>query len=156
MAALQKGGIKIYRPYPQNTKPNQRQQKPQNPAVKQNEVKPPQPKPEPKSQPRPQPRPEPRPTQSKPQPKPQPRPEPKPTPSQKKNRGIIGILENFLPGAVYNKDNKKIFGLISAEDLLLIALIFLFADSAEEDGNLICLALLYVLLSDYIDLSDYF
>ena len=68
----------------------------------------------------------------------------------------MGILENFLPGAVYNKDSKKIFGLISAEDLLLIALIFLFADSAEEDGNLICLALLYVLLSDYIDLSDYF
>ena len=147
MADLQKGGIKIYRPYPQNTKPNQRQQKPQNPAVKQNEVKPPQPKHEPKPQPRPQ---------QKPQPRPEPKPESKPTPNRKKNKGIIGILENFLPGAVYNKDSKKIFGLISAEDLLLIALIFLFADSSEEDGNLICLALLYVLLSDYIDLSDYF
>jgi len=68
----------------------------------------------------------------------------------------MGLLEGFLPGAVYNPENKKIFGVLSAEDLLLVALIFLFADSSDEDGNLMCLALLYVLLSDYIDLSDYF
>ena len=68
----------------------------------------------------------------------------------------MGLIENFLPGAFYNCENKKIFGILSAEDLLLVALIFLFADSSDEDTNLICLALLYVLLSDYIDLSDYF
>lgn len=96
-------------------------------------------------------------------PKPQAPPEPHHTQKphsapirRKKARGIMGLLEGFLPGAVYNPENKKIFGLLSAEDLLLVALIFLFADSGDEDGNLICLALLYVLLSDYIDLSDYF
>lgn len=68
----------------------------------------------------------------------------------------MGILERFLPGAIYNHENKKLFGILSAEDLLLIALIFLFADSGDDDSGLICLALLYVLLSDYIDLTDYF
>lgn len=68
----------------------------------------------------------------------------------------MGLLEGFLPKTVYNSENKKIFGILSSEDLLLIALIFIFADSSDEDTNLICLALLYVLLSDYIDLSDYF
>lgn len=95
----------------------------------------------------------------KPQAPPKPEPPPKPhsaPPRRKKSKGIMGLLEGFLPGAVYNPENKKIFGLLSAEDLLLVALILLFADSGDEDGNLICLALLYVLLSDYIDLSDYF
>ena len=68
----------------------------------------------------------------------------------------MGLIESFLPEALYNAESKKLFGILSAEDLLLIALIFIFADSGDEDGNLICLALLYVLLSDYIDLSDYF
>ena len=68
----------------------------------------------------------------------------------------MGLIESFLPNTVYNCENKKFFGLFSPEDLLLVALIFIFADSKEEDGNLVCLALLYVLLSDYIDLSDYF
>ena len=75
---------------------------------------------------------------------------------QKKSKGIQGLLENFLPKSIYNFETKKIFGILSSEDLLLIALIFLFADSGDEDSNLICLALIYVLLSDYIDLSDYF
>lgn len=75
---------------------------------------------------------------------------------QKKGKGIQGLLENFLPKSIYNFETKKIFGILSSEDLLLIALIFLFADSGDEDSNLICLALIYVLLSDYIDLSDYF
>ncbi len=61
------------------------------------------------------------------------------------------ILKGFLPPSLYDPKSKKIFGLLSSEDLLLIALIFLFTERDDEDGSII-LALLYILLSDYIDL----
>ncbi len=76
--------------------------------------------------------------------------------SQKNKRGIGGILNNLLPEALYSTKSKKIFGIFSAEDLLLIALILIFSDSGSEDGNLMCLILIYVLLSDYVDLSEFF
>lgn len=66
-----------------------------------------------------------------------------------------GFLTRFLPTSIYNPDTKKILGILSAEDLLLVALIFLFLDSDNEDSNLMVLALAFVLLSDYIDLSQF-
>ena len=56
---------------------------------------------------------------------------------------------------LFNVIQKKNLGILSAEDLLLVALIFLFLDSDNEDSNLMVLALAFVLLSDYIDLSQF-
>ncbi len=75
--------------------------------------------------------------------------------SRKKPSGIAGILQSLLPPTVYNPDTKKILGFLSAEDLLLVALIFLFMANDDEDNTLMVLALVFVLISDYIDLSDF-
>ena len=69
-------------------------------------------------------------------------------------KGTKGLLHGILPSSVYNPDSKKIFGMFSAEDLLLVALIFLCAESDEEDNSMMILALLYILVSDYIELPD--
>lgn len=65
-------------------------------------------------------------------------------------------MEKFLPQEIYNPKTKKIFGILSAEDLLIIALIFLFSESEEEESRLLVLALIYILISDKFDLSDIF
>ncbi len=69
-------------------------------------------------------------------------------------KGTKGLLHGILPSSVYNPDSKKIFGIFRAEDLLLVALIFLCAESDEEDNSMMILALLYILVSDYIELPD--
>ena len=61
------------------------------------------------------------------------------------------MLFGLLPPSLYNPQTKKLFGFLDAEDLLLVALIFLFLEREDEDETVI-LALLYILLSDYIDL----
>ncbi len=71
-----------------------------------------------------------------------------------KNTGVGGIINRFLPSSVYNPETKKILGILTAEDLLLVALIFLFLDNDDEDNWAVVLALAFVLLSDYIDLSS--
>lgn len=58
----------------------------------------------------------------------------------------------FLPPVFYNSETKKVLGMFSAEDLLLVALIFLLLDSKETEDSVLVYLLLYVLLSDYIDL----
>ena len=65
----------------------------------------------------------------------------------------VSFLHNIIPKTLYNPDTKKILGLLSSEDLLIIALIFLFLDNSDEDNLLIVLALVYVLLSDHIDIE---
>ncbi len=65
------------------------------------------------------------------------------------------ILEKLLPENIYNPKTKKLFGILSPEELLLASLIFLFADSDREDSNLLCLALLYLLFADKFDLSAF-
>lgn len=60
------------------------------------------------------------------------------------------MLFGLLPPSLYNPKTKKLFGFLDAEDLLLVALIFLFLEREDEDETVI-LALLYILLSDYID-----
>lgn len=61
---------------------------------------------------------------------------------------ILGLL----PPSLYNPRTKKILGFLSAEDLLLAALIFLMLDSGKEEDSIMVYVLLYLLLSDYIDL----
>ena len=65
-----------------------------------------------------------------------------------KNNPILGML----PASVYNPETKKILGLFSAEDLLLAALIFLLLDSENNEDSVLVYLLLYILLSEYIDL----
>lgn len=74
---------------------------------------------------------------------------------KKRGKGLSSIFQNILPPTVYNPNTKKIFGVFSAEDLLLVALIFLFLDNDEEDNTIMIIALIFVLISDYIDLSDF-
>ena len=61
---------------------------------------------------------------------------------------ILGLL----PPSVYNPETKKVLGFLSAEDLLLAALIFLLLDSPREDDSMMVYVLLYLLVSDYVDL----
>ncbi len=64
-------------------------------------------------------------------------------------------IRGFLPPHLYNRETKKLFGFFTAEDLLLIALILIFSESEENDDPFTILALIYILLSDYIDLPDF-
>ncbi len=72
----------------------------------------------------------------------------------KKNSPYEPLL-GLIPRHIYNPHTKKILGFLSSEDLLLIALIFLFLESNDDDNPLLVLALVYVLLGDYIDLGDF-
>ena len=72
------------------------------------------------------------------------------TPKKSKNP-ILG----FIPTSIYNPEDGKILGFLTAEDLLLIAMILMFLDSEEEGDNLMVYALLYVLASEWIDM-DFF
>ncbi len=65
-----------------------------------------------------------------------------------------GFLQGLLPSSIYDFQSKKLFGFLSAEDLLLIALIFLFLEKEEGDNTLMILALGYILISDYIELPE--
>ena len=64
------------------------------------------------------------------------------------------ILEKFLPENIYNPKTKKLFGILTSEELLLVALIFIVLSSDKEDSNLMCLALLYLLFADKFDLGN--
>lgn len=70
-------------------------------------------------------------------------------------KSITDFISNLIPKSVYNSETKKILGFLEAEDLLIIALIFLFLEDKSGDNQLLILALLYVLLSDYINLEDF-
>lgn len=64
------------------------------------------------------------------------------------------VIRGFLPPTLYNRETKKLLGFFTAEDLLLIALILIFSESEENDDPFTILALIYILISDYIDLPD--
>lgn len=72
-----------------------------------------------------------------------------------KDKTPYAPLLGLIPRHIYNPDTKKILGVLSSEDLLLIALIFLFLESNDDDNPLMVLALVYVLLGDYIDFGDF-
>ncbi|MBR2452526.1 MAG: hypothetical protein IKB32_00535 [Clostridia bacterium] len=75
--------------------------------------------------------------------------------NRKKNGRGMNFFENILPRGLYDPKTKKVMGFFTAEDLLLVALIFIFLDSDEEGNPLMALALLYVLLGDYFDFGDF-
>lgn len=93
----------------------------------------------------------PRPEQS---PKPLPAMPPTPNEPIPKKQAFSGrdTILGLLPPSLYNPRTKKILGFLSAEDLLLAALIFLMLDSGKEEDSIMVYVLLYLLLSDYIDL----
>ncbi len=66
------------------------------------------------------------------------------------------LISKFIPPSVYNPETGKILGFLSAEDLLLAALILLLIDNDGgedgEDNSMLILALVYILISDHIDL----
>lgn len=61
-------------------------------------------------------------------------------------------LSELLPPMLYQPETKKILGMISAEDLLLAGLIFLLTEEENRENRWLLYALLYILISDYIDL----
>lgn len=65
----------------------------------------------------------------------------------KKDDGILGSIFKLVPPFLYNRDTKKLFGILSAEDLLLIAFIIMLADSDDNDDTALLVALLYILIS---------
>lgn len=60
--------------------------------------------------------------------------------------GLINSLLSFIPSGVYNRETKKLFNLFTAEDLLLVALILMLADSDDNDDTALLIALVYILL----------
>lgn len=69
-----------------------------------------------------------------------------------------GFLAGLVPPSLYNRETKKLFGILSAEDLLILALIFILVgndaddDSDTNDDTLLIFALIYLLISDYTEL----
>lgn len=63
-------------------------------------------------------------------------------------------LTKFIPQSVYNPETGKVFGFLSADDLLIAALILLLIDNNcdDEDNSMLIWALLYILISEHIDL----
>ncbi len=79
---------------------------------------------------------------------------PPPQHGGKNTFNISSILNSIIPSSVYNPETKKVFGILTAEDLLIVALIFLFSENSEDCDPLLIPALIYILLSDYIDLPE--
>ena len=78
----------------------------------------------------------------------------KPRKSPPHGGGALGMLTRFIPQSVYNPETGKVLGFMSAEDLLIAALIILIIDSSDEetDNTMLVYALIYILISDHIDL----
>ena len=80
---------------------------------------------------------------------------PPPKNNQPKSAKTTDFLRSFIPKNIYNPETKKILGFLDAEDLLIIALIFLFMENSDEDNSLMIPLLIYVLVSEHIDLGDF-
>lgn len=78
------------------------------------------------------------------------------TPSCDANKkNAKSLLMKFIPESLYNPKTGKVLGIISAEDLMLAALILLILDNSDdcgEDNSMLVYALLYILISDHVDL----
>lgn len=63
-------------------------------------------------------------------------------------------LMKFIPRSLYNPETGKVLGVMSADDLLIVALILIMLDSGDdcEDNSMLIYALIYILLSEYIEL----
>lgn len=60
--------------------------------------------------------------------------------------GLIQSILKFIPPGIYNRETKKILGVLTAEDLLLVALIIMLADSKDNDDTALLIALVYILM----------
>ena len=67
-------------------------------------------------------------------------------PEKKSQNPILG----WIPSALYNPETKKVLGMFSPEDLLLVGLIFLLLENDEKQDDMLIYALLYILISDYL------
>ncbi len=69
-------------------------------------------------------------------------------------RSVTNPITRFIPQSLYNAETGKVLGFMNAEDLFIAALIILLIDSGCDDGDntMLILALLYLLLSEHIDL----
>ena len=61
---------------------------------------------------------------------------------------------SYLPENIYNPETHKFFGFLSGEDLLIIGLILMILDGGCDEDLILILALLYILLSDWIDFGN--
>lgn len=75
-------------------------------------------------------------------------------PQKEEKKRADNFFAKFIPSSVYNPQSGKVFGILSTEDLFILALILLLLDSEEpdEDNSMLILALIYILLSEHIDL----
>ncbi len=70
-------------------------------------------------------------------------------------KGLFGNNPlTFLPHEIYDPKTHKFFGIITAEDILLIGLMLLVLDSDCDDKIFLAVALGYILLSDYFDFGN--
>lgn len=76
------------------------------------------------------------------------------TNSDKQKPSPVSPLLKLIPQSVYNPETGKVLGFLSAEDLLIGALILLLIDNQEsdEDNTILIYALVYILISDKINL----
>ena len=83
--------------------------------------------------------------------KPQQKPIATPPPERRKG----SVITRLIPPSLYNPETGKVFGFLTAEDLFIAALIILLIDSGDDecDNTMLILALLYLLLSEHIDLG---
>lgn len=70
---------------------------------------------------------------------------PEPRRDKSEESGLLGSLINMVPPEIYNRKTKKLLGLFTAEDLLLVSLILMTAESDNPDDTALLIALLYIL-----------
>ena len=73
-------------------------------------------------------------------------------PESKKAETTGNIFSKLIPSSLYNAQTGKVFGVLSTDDLFLISLILLLLDNDDEDNSMLIVALIYILLSEHIDL----
>ncbi len=64
------------------------------------------------------------------------------------------FLTKLIPQSLYNPQTGKVFGVLNTDDLFLVALIILLIDSGDEDedNSMLIYALIYILISEHLDL----
>lgn len=77
-----------------------------------------------------------------------------PRPHKDAKNGKTHPLTKLIPQSVYNPETGKVFGFLSVDDLLIAALILLLIDNNcdDEDNSMLIWALLYILVSEHLDL----
>ena len=78
---------------------------------------------------------------------------PPPKEEHKEDKGRKNLL-SCLPNEIYNCETHKFFGFLSGEDILIIGLILMVLDRGCDEDLFLILALLYILLSDWIDFGN--